>query len=740
MREIQASVIGMSCANCAAAVERALLNKAPGVTLAEVNLASETVRVVYDPKLADFPKLAKAVSKAGYQLIEAEGDEEIRARAREQKHQRRTFVVGLIFTAPLFLLSMARDLNLLGDASHQAWFDWLLWALASPVQFYTGLDFYIGGFKSVRNRAANMDVLVALGSSAAYFYSLTVLVLPGNHGHVYFETAALIITLVKLGKLLEALAKGATSAAVRQLMALSPPNAHLLTSNGEQEVPLSAVQVGNVVVVRPGERIPVDGRVVAGSSAVDESTFTGESIPVDRRVGDRVIGATLNLNGLLQVEAFGVGSQSLLAQIVRLVTQAQGSKAPIQRSADRIAAIFVPIIVSVAAIVLVLWWTLGGEFVPAMIHMVAVLVIACPCALGLATPTAITVGMGRGAQSGILFRNSTALEIAARVATVLFDKTGTITAGKPTLVEAHPLAGLSENELLVFAGSADLGSAHPIATAIVSGARNRGCLLDEPHDFVAAAGFGVEALVKGKRVRVGKPEWIFETTSVSAPAAAMVGELSNAGNTIAAVEIDHQLAGILAIADPEKPGAAAAITMLRSLGVEPVMLTGDNEPTARAVASRVGITEVVANVLPERKEECVREHQKDNRIVAMVGDGINDAPAIARADVGMALGTGSAVAMEAADVTLASGDLSGVAKAILLSRATLRIIRQNLFWAFIYNLLLIPVAAGILHPIAVLPGLIRDLHPALAAAAMAFSSVTVVTNSLRLKRLRLENR
>ncbi len=629
---------------------------------------------------------------------------------------------------------------MLGNFSDRAWFDWLLLMLATPVQFYTGLDFYIGGIKSMRNRSANMDVLVAVGSSAAYFYSLWVLLFTGTHGHVYFETAALILTLVKLGKLLEERAKGATSAAVRQLMALNPPYARVLIADHEQEVPLSAVRVGNVVVVRPGERIPVDGRIVAGSSAVDESTFTGESVPVDRHVGDRVIGATLNLNGIVRVEALGVGSQSLLAQIMRLVTQAQGSKAPIQRTADRIAAVFVPIIVGIGALVFAFWWALGGEFVPAMIHMVAVLVIACPCALGLATPTAITVGMGRGAQAGVLFRNSAALEIVARVSTVLFDKTGTITEGKPTLIEARPVAEWSEHELLTFAGSADSGSAHPIATAIVTGARSRGCFLDEPQNFVAAVGFGVEATVSGKRVRVGKPEWILEAAASSAQAITAIHELTTAGNTVAVVEIDRQLAGVLAIADPEKSSAAAAIATLRRLGVTPVMLTGDNEPTARAIAARVGITEVVADVLPEHKENCVRERQKDARIVAMVGDGINDAPAIARADVGIALGTGSAVAMEAADVTLAGGDLNGVVRAILLSRATLRIIRQNLFWAFIYNVSLIPVAAGILHHVYALPMPIRDLHPALAAAAMAFSSVTVVANSLRLKHARLDYR
>jgi Cu+-exporting ATPase len=368
---------------------------------------------------------------------------------------------------------------------------------------------------------------------------------------------------------------------------------------------------------------------------------------------------------------------------------------------------------------------------------VAVLVIACPCALGLATPTAITVGMGRGAQAGILFRNSEALETVARVATVLFDKTGTITAGRPVLIEARPVGTLSEHELLAFAGSADSGSAHPIARAIVAGARRRGCSLEEPQNFIAATGFGVTATVKGRRVRVGKPEWILETTA-AAKATTAINDLTAAGATVAVVEIDHQVAGVLAIADSEKPGAATAIAALRRLGVEPVMLTGDNEPTARAVAARVGITEIVAGVLPEHKENCVREHQKDGRIVAMVGDGINDAPAIARADVGIALGTGSDVAMEAADVTLSSGDLNGVARAILLSRATLRIIHQNLFWAFIYNLLLIPVAAGVLHPVSQLPMIIRDLHPALAAAAMAFSSITVVTNSLRLKRVRLD--
>jgi Cu+-exporting ATPase len=741
--EIRASVMGMSCANCAAAVERTLTRKVPGVLSAEVSLADESVRVVFDPALTGFTAMAEAVGRAGYRLLSPDTDQEQQARDLELMHQKRTFAVGLILTLPLLVLSMGRDFGLLGPAVHQAWFEWLLFALATPVQFYTGLDYYRGGFKSLRNRMANMDVLVALGSSVAYAYSLALLVAPGLGGHTVFETAAMIITLVKLGKLLEARAKGAASSAVRALMDQAPRLAHLLGPDGaEHEVPAEQVAVGQVVVVRPGERIPVDGEVLQGESSVDESMMTGESLPVDRRPGDRVLGGTVNQQNLLQVRASGVGAQTKLAQVIRLLRQAQASKAPIQRLADRVSTVFVPVIIALAGLTLGLWWILGGAFTPAMIRMVAVLVIACPCALGLATPTAIMVGMGRGASLGILFASGEAIENAGRLEVILFDKTGTITSGRPVLNEVWARAPWEERELLCLLASAESGSNHPIAHAVMEGALAKGCQTKLPQELTAVAGFGVEALVDGRRVRVGRPDWLAtgksgERMVFDTATQARVELWSAQGQTVVAGTIDGVLAGLLAVSDREKPEAAEAVASLRRLGVQVVMLTGDNPRAARAIADRVGIQEVIAEVLPDQKEAIVRERQAPGRKVGMVGDGINDAPALARADLGIAVGTGTDVAMQAAGLTLAKGDLSAVLRAIALSKATLRTIRQNLFWAFFYNLLLIPVAAGALHFVAFLPSFLRDLHPAAAAGAMAFSSVTVVLNSLRLAKVKL---
>jgi Cu+-exporting ATPase len=582
-----------------------------------------------------------------------------------------------------------------------------------------------------------MDVLVALGSSAAYFYSVAVLILPGVGQHVYFETSAVIITLIKLGKLLEARAKGHASAAIRKLMDLAPKVAHVEDEEGrEHDMPADQVRSGQMVVVRPGEHIPVDGLVVSGQSAVDESMLTGESIPVDKSEGEEVFGATINQQGLLKIKATGVGSQTALAQIIRLVRQAQGSKAPIQRLADKVSSVFVPVIIVIAGITLGVWWAVGGEFVPAMIRMVAVLVIACPCALGLATPTAIMVGTGKGAGMGILFKNSEALETAHQLNTVMFDKTGTITKGEPALTDWISL-DRDGKQALVLAASAEAGSEHPIARAVVEGTRQRGLSLAKLDDFQATSGFGVEAKVLGRRIRVGKPAWFGENGGLPEEVTALVQETASQGKTVMLVEIDDHLVGLLAVADEEKDGAQEALAELGKMDITPVMLTGDNEQAARAIARKVGIERVVAGVLPDRKEEIVRHTHDQGETVAMVGDGINDAPALARADVGVAIGTGTDVAMEASDITLVGGELSGVARAIKLSKATMRTIKQNLFWAFFYNASLVPLAAGVLHTVSWVPGVIRDLHPAMAAGAMAFSSVTVVLNSLRLGRRRI---
>ncbi|MBU4575432.1 MAG: cadmium-translocating P-type ATPase, partial [Proteobacteria bacterium] len=659
---------------------------------------------------------------------------EAQARAAELAAQRRFFWVGVAFTLPLFVISMSRDFGLLGAWAGAAWVNWLFFALATPVQFYTGGGFYVGGYKSVKGGAANMDVLVALGSSAAYFYSIAVLLVPGLGHHVYFETSAVIITLIKLGKLLEAKAKGQASAAIRKLMDLAPKMARVIDENGnEKQVPAGSVQKGQTVVVKPGEAIPVDGTVLSGDSAVNESAMTGESIPVDKHQGDQVFGATVNQQGLLKIKATGVGSETALAQIIRLVRQAQGSKPAIQRLADQVSAVFVPTIIILALITLVVWWIMTGQFVPAMIRMVAVLVIACPCALGLATPTAIMVGTGKGAGLGILFKNSEALETAHKLTMVMLDKTGTITKGEPQLTDWLPL-GLGGDEALSLAASTESGSEHPIAQAVVVGAKDKGAAISEPSGFKAVSGHGVEASVDGRKVRVGKPSWF---PQAGAQVEQEVARLSSEGKTVMLVEVNDQVAGILAVADQEKPHARQAISDLKQMGITPVMITGDNRLAAAAVASRVGIDQVVAEVLPENKEAQVRAAQEGGAVVAMVGDGINDAPALARADVGIAIGTGTDVAMEASDVTLVGGELTGVSRAIKLSKATMATIKQNLFWAFFYNAALVPVAAGVLHQVTWLPIFIRDLHPVLAAGAMAFSSVTVVTNSLRLGRKKI---
>jgi len=739
-RKVDLPVVGMSCTNCAAAVEKTLKEKVPGVISAAVNFGTESASVEYDPEQVSLEAMAEAVKKAGYELVlpseglEAE-DPEQAARARELKQQQFFFLVGVIFSLPLLILSMGRDFMLLGAWSHAAWMNWLFFALATPVQFYTGSGFYSGGFRSVRAGAANMDVLVALGSSVAYFYSLAVLLLPGLGGHVYFETSALIITLIKLGKLLEARAKGQASSAIRKLMDLAPKMAHLEEDGQVRDVPAGQVKPGQVVVVRPGESIPVDGEVVSGESAVNESMLTGESAPVDKTAGHPVFGATVNQQGLLRVKATSVGTETALAQIIRLVRQAQGSKAPIQRLADRVAAVFVPVIIAIAVVTFIVWWVVGGAFVPAMIRMVAVLVIACPCALGLATPTAIMVGTGKGAGLGILFKNSEALETAHRLTTVMFDKTGTITRGEPVLTDWTSLDG-GEDALALVAG-AESGSEHPIARAVVAGAKERGIDPVQPEDFQAASGFGLTAKVSGRKVRVGKPSWFAESGPLPEDIASRVSNLAGQGKTVMLAEIDGRLAGVVAVADEEKPGAKAAVAELKAMGLTPVMLTGDNEQAAKAIAGRVGIDRVAAEILPERKEEIVRETHDRGETVAMVGDGINDSPALARADVGVAIGTGADVAMEASDITLVGGELSGVARAIRLSRETMRTIKQNLFWAFFYNVALVPLAAGVFNPVSFLPEFVRQLHPVMAAAAMALSSVTVVTNSLRLGRRRI---
>jgi Cu+-exporting ATPase len=780
--KVELPITGMTCANCAATIERTLNKKVPGVTAATVNFATEKATVEYIPGQVTRADMVTAIEKAGYGVVEAEAgqleDAEQAAREAEIRDQTRKFWIGVAFSLPLFLLSMTRDLGLLGAWAHQPWVLWLMLALAAPVQFYVGWDYYVGGWKALRNGSANMDVLVAMGSSAAFFYSLpvTVALTLGSTAlgaHVYFETAAVIITLIKLGKLLEARAKGQTSAAIKKLMGLRAKTARVVRDGAEIDIPIEQVRVSDIVLVRPGEKIPVDGIVVEGRSAVDESMLTGESLPVDKKPGDEVIGATINKQGMLRFEATKVGAETALAQIIRLVQEAQGSKAPIQRLADQVAAVFVPVVIGIATVTMLVWWFgVGVGFTPAMIRLVAVLVIACPCALGLATPTAIMVGTGKGAEHGILFKNSEALERAHSIKVVVLDKTGTLTVGEPSVTDivvgesANQRISESANQrirrfsflspdssipdslspdsltpddwLLRLAASAERGSEHPLGEAIVRAAQARGLSLAQPDRFEAVAGQGILAQIEGREVALGNLKMMSGQSMKLNGLEAEAERLGSEAKTAMWVAIDGQAAGIIAVADTIKAGSEEAVAEMHRLGLQVVMMTGDNQATAEAIAREAGIDRVLAEGLPGDNAAEVKKLQEEGiGLVAMVGDGINDAPALAQADVGIAIGTGTDVAMETADVTLIRGDLRSVPQAIALSKATMRTIKENLFWAFFYNVILIPVAAGVLYPLTFLPMILRALHPALAAFAMAFSSVTVVTNSLRLRRVKV---
>ena len=740
-QQLTLPITGMTCVNCAATVERALC-RTEGVAGASVNYATERAIVELSEEGATFEDLSVAVERVGYGVLQADPDElddvEAAARRRELEDQTRKFWIGVGFAGPLFILSMARDFGFLGSWAYAHWVNWLMFVLASPVQVYVGWDYYVGGWKALRSGSANMDVLVALGSTVAFVYSVVVVVmlsvgstLAGEH--VYFETAALIITLIKLGKLLEVRAKGDTSEAIRELIGLQPDTARVVRQGVDYDIPISDVVVGDLLLVRPGERIPVDGEVVDGLSSIDESMLTGESMPVEKAPGDVVVGATMNKSGAFHFRATRVGADTALAQVIRLVQEVQGSKAPIQRLADQVAGIFVPIVIIVAVLTFFVWWVVvGADFSVALVRLVAVLVIACPCALGLATPTAVMVGTGRGARQGILFRSSEALQRVRRLGTVVFDKTGTLTRGEPEIRTVITLDS-DEAELLRLAGSAELMSEHPLGEAVLREAQSRSLNLTKPSSFRAIPGRGVEASIGGVEVLVGNQVLMSERDIDLTEFELAKESIVAGGATPLWVAIDGKADGVLGAADTLKEGSADAVQELKLEGLAVIMLTGDQNATAEAIASSIGIHEVRAEVLPHQKCDVIRELQADH-VVAMVGDGINDAPALAQADVGIAIGTGTDVAIEAADVTLMGGDPRSVATALALSRATMRTIEQNLFWAFFYNVVLIPVAAGAFYSVTFLPMILRSLHPILAALAMALSSVTVVGNSLRLRR------
>jgi len=716
----------MHCAACAATVERTLRG-APGVQSAAVNFATEQATVSFDDQVADVGKLVSVIESAGYGALEPGEDAERTAGAREAGEISRRLAISAALTV---LIMLAMHLRLLPARVNE----WVLLALATPVQFWAGWRFYQGAWTGLRNRSADMSTLIALGTSAAYLYSLVITVDPalvasgGARPSLYYDTAAMIITLILLGRSLEARAKGRASEAIRRLAGLQAKTARVVRDGDEVEVPIGEVVVGDIVSVRPGERVPVDGVVVEGHSTVDESMITGESMPVEKSPGDAVVGSTINRTGAFRLRATGVGSDTALARIIRMVEEAQTTKAPIQRLADRVAGIFVPIVIALAAITTAVWLVVGPSPGHAMVAAVSVLIIACPCAMGLATPMSLLVGTGRAAELGILIRSGEALEGAGNIETVIFDKTGTLTGGRPEVTNVVAAPGWAEDEVLALAASVERHSEHPLGEAVVRAAMGRGLMLGALEHFEAIPGQGVRAQVGGRAVAVGTARLMEAELVLPGALADRAAELEEQGKTVMYVASGREAVGVIALSDLAKQEAAEAVRRLKQMGLHVVMMTGDNPRTARAVASAVGLDEVRAGVLPDRKTEAVKQFQISGRRIAMIGDGINDAPALAQAEVGIAIGRGTDIAMEAADITLVRDDLRLVPEAIHLSRAILRNIRQNLFWAFFYNTLGIPIAAGVLYPV-----LHTLLNPAIAAAAMAFSSVSVVTNALRLR-------
>lgn len=721
--QVEFKLGGMTCASCAARIEKKL-NATPGVFKAVVNLTTEKAVIQYSAASISPVQLRQIIEALGFQAHNMaagqEADREKAAREAEIRRQRFWLTVSAVLSIPFIIMMLLEFMG--SHIMMDIMSPYVQLALATPIQFGAGWQFYRGAFAALRNRSANMDVLVALGTSASYFFSLANLRQPGMH--LYFETSAVLITLILLGKLLEASAKGKTSEAIKKLMGLQAKTARIMRGQEELDIPVEEVVLGDIVVVRPGEKIPVDGILMEGHAVIDESMLTGESLPVEKKNGDEVVGATINKLGTFRFKATRVGRETALAQIISIVEEAQGSKAPIQRFADVVSGYFVPVVVGIAILTFLGWYFFvdAGNFTRALVNFTAVLVIACPCALGLATPTSIMVGTGKGAENGILIKGGEHLENAHRINTVVLDKTGTITKGEPEVTDIIPLAAQSEQELLQMAAAAEKGSEHPLGQAIVLRAKALQLPVVEPESFQAIPGQGVEVMLQGRRVRIGTRKLMKENSIAIEQVLPQAETLEEQGKTAMFLALEQELAGIIAVADTVKEHSAEAIKDLSAMGIEVWMITGDNSRTAHSIARQVGVEHVLAEVLPEHKAEQVAALKKQGKIVAMVGDGINDAPALATADVGIAIGTGTDVAMEAASITLIRGDLRGIPAAIRLSRATMRNIKQNLFWALAYNTLGIPVAAA------------GFLSPVLAGAAMAFSSVSVVSNALRLRR------
>ena len=715
IENINLKLRGMSCASCASSIEKAI-SAVPGILECNVNFGTEQAAIKYNPHITNIKDIQSAIERAGYssyslqklEMAEEQDDVEQAARKAESRDLKLKIIIGGIISLLLIFGSLPMmtglELPFVPTWLHNPW---LQLVLTAPVQFWCGYRFYIGGWKAFKRHAATMNTLIALGTSAAYFYSLFATILPDfflNQGlmpEVYYETAAVVITLILLGQWFENRAKGQTSAAIRQLIGLQARDARVIRNGQEIDIPINKVQIGDTILVRPGEKIPVDGQIISGNSTIDEAMVTGESIPVKKQPGDEVIGATINKTGSFKFKATRVGSDTVLAQIVKLVQDAQGSKAPIQRLADQVTSWFVPVVIAIAIATFVLWFVIMGNMSLALITTVGVLIIACPCALGLATPTSVMVGTGKGAENGILIKGAESLELAHKIQTIVLDKTGTITQGKPTVTNYRTIKGITndaELKLLGLVAAVERNSEHPIAEAIVTYALSQNIAMRECDDFEAIAGSGVQGVVSDRLVQIGTQRWMSELGITSSAFQTQKNTWEADGKTVVLISVDRELDGIIGIADGIKPSSPAAVRALRNLDLEVVMLTGDNQKTAEAIAREVGIVRVEAEVRPEQKAAKVKELQQEGKVVAMVGDGINDAPALAQADVGIAIGTGTDIAIAASDITLISGELQGIVTAIQLSKATINNIRQNLFFAFIYNVLGIPIAAGILFP------------------------------------------